>query len=81
MNKRRRQGKKGKAERIILERLTLVNRKLGTKRTNGNALLIFHQALNQLRPVLTLVSRRIGRRFYQIPVPLPTFKQYKLALK
>lgn len=69
-------GKKGISEKIMIKMLTTVNQKVG-----GNALLVFHQALSQIKPVLTVISRRVGRRIYQVPVPLATLKQYKTALK
>jgi len=71
-----RHGKKGIAEKILVKMLTILN-----QQGKGNAFLIFHQALNQIRPVLTVIPRRVGRRIYQVPVPLERKKQYKLALK
>lgn len=76
MNKLMRQGKKGLAEKIVVQMMTLIN-----QRSQGNAILIFHEALDRIKPVLTVVSRRVGRRIYEIPVPIETMKQYKLALK
>jgi small subunit ribosomal protein S7 len=76
MNKTMSRGKKGLAEKTIIQFLTITNQQV-----SGNSLLIFHQALNQLKPVLTVISRRIGRRIYQVPVPLETLKQYKTSLK
>ncbi len=71
-----RHGKKGLSEKILIEMMKLINQKV-----SGNPLLVFHQALNQIKPVLTVLSRRVGRRIYQVPVPLQTIKQYKMALK
>lgn len=71
-----RHGKKGVAEKNMIQMLTLINQTVG-----GNSLLVFHQALNLVKPVLTVISRRVGRRIYQVPVPLPTLKQYKTSLK
>lgn len=50
-------------------------------RTRKNGILLFHAALHQIKPVLIVLPRRLGRRIYQVPVPLETIKQYKLALK
>ena len=75
-NRLMRHGKKGIAEKILVKMLTILN-----QQGKGNAFLIFHQALNQIRPVLTVIPRRVGRRIYQVPVPLERKKQYKLALK
>lgn len=76
INKTMRHGKKGLSEKILMEMMQLINQKV-----SRNPLLVFHQALNQIKPVLTVLSRRVGRRIYQVPVPLQTVKQYKTALK
>ena len=68
-------GKKGKAEKIVMEMLERINQD-----SQGNAVTIFHQALEQLKPILSLVRRQVGGRVYEIPVPVPPIKQYKFAL-
>jgi small subunit ribosomal protein S7 len=68
-------GKKAQAEKVIKALLTEIN-----QICRGNPHVIFHEVLENLRPALTIVVRRVGRRFYQVPVPLKTLRQYTIAL-
>lgn len=71
-----RSGKKGHAEKILLSALTRIN-----QRSHRNALILFHTAIEKLKPVLSIVLRRVGRRIYEVPVPVYDMKQYKIALR
>lgn len=68
-------GKKAQAEKIMLDCLTHLN-----QITRGNVLLIVHEAIELLRPSLAIVVRRVGRRYYQVPVPLKIRRQHTMAL-
>jgi len=68
-------GKKTQAEKIMLDCLTHLN-----QASRGNVLLIVHEAIELLRPSLAIVVRRIGRRYYQVPVPLKIRRQHTMAL-
>lgn len=59
----------------MLDCLTYLN-----QASRGNVLLIIHEAVELLRPSLAIVVRRIGRRYYQVPVPLKTQRQHTMAL-
>lgn len=76
INKTMRGGRKWKSEKILYDFLSWIN-----LRTRKNGILLFHAVLHQIKPVLIVLPRRLGRRIYQVPVPLETMKQYKLALK
>lgn len=76
MNKFIKSGKKSIAEKMLLNLLVRIN-----QTSNGNSVLLFHEALERIKPVLTVVIRRVGRRFYEVPVPLDPVKQYKFALR
>jgi len=68
-------GKKGKAEQIVTRFLIDLN-----QICLGNPHVIFHEVLENLKPALTVVTRRVGRRYYQVPVPVKTLRQYTIAL-
>ena len=75
INKLTTSGKKTQAEKIMLDCLTNLNQV-----SRGNVLLIIHEAIELLRPTLTIVTRRVGRRHYQVPVPLRIRRQHTTAL-
>lgn len=75
INKLTTSGKKTQAEKIMLDCLTHLN-----QASRGNVLLIVHEAIELLRPSLAIVVRRIGRRYYQVPVPLKIRRQHTMAL-
>jgi small subunit ribosomal protein S7 len=68
-------GKKTHAEKIVLDFLTKLN-----QACQGKPNIVFHEVIEALRPSLTIVVRRIGRRYYQVPVPIITLRQYTVAL-
>lgn len=69
-------GKKGVAERIFYGAMDLI-----TSRTKGDSLEMFHKALENVRPVLEVKSRRIGGATYQVPVEVPRHRSYALATR
>lgn len=75
LNKIRSQGKKGRAERVFLRTLFVI-----TQHTLGNTVLVFHEAVENIKPVLRIVLRRVGRRIYEVPVPVFSIKQYKVVI-
>jgi hypothetical protein len=70
-------GRKGPAEKVFLKTLKELNRY--SKR--GSAAALFYTALDRLKPALATVVRRVGRNYYNVPVPLEGPKQYKIAFK
>jgi ribosomal protein S7 len=75
-NKLMRSGKKGQAERLLLTIMTHINRY-----GKGHAGILFCTALEKLKPTLGTVTRRAGRNYYQVPVPLDRMRQYKMAFQ
>jgi ribosomal protein S7 len=71
-----RDGRKGQAERLFLAIMIHINRY-----GKGQAGILFCTALEKLRPTLSTVTRRIGRNYYQVPVPLDPMRQYKMAFQ
>lgn len=69
-------GKKRLAENIVKETFYLIKNK-----TEKSSLLVFEQAVNNVRPVVQLKSRRVGGSTYQIPVDVSLYRSITLALK
>jgi hypothetical protein len=76
-NKLMRDGRKGPAEKIFFRAL----RELNEYSNEKSGVTLFYTALERLKPALTTVTRRVGRNYYQVPVPLRSFTPYKLAFQ
>ena len=70
-------GKKAVAERIIYGALELIEKKQPEK----NALEVFSTAINNVKPMVEVKSRRVGGANYQVPVEVPTRRSYTLAIR
>ncbi|UCD58841.1 MAG: 30S ribosomal protein S7 [Candidatus Hydrogenedentota bacterium] len=69
-------GKKGLAERTVYAAL-----ELAAKRLDADVLDVFHKALNNVKPVLEVKSRRVGGSTYQIPVEVRPERRTSLAMR
>jgi small subunit ribosomal protein S7 len=69
-------GKKGVAERIVYDALSLVE-----ERTGSNPVTVLNNALDNIRPRLEVRSRRVGGATYQVPVEVPPRRANTLALR
>ena len=69
-------GKKSTSERIFYESMRLVEEKTGQPAMN-----VFKQALNNVKPVLEVKSRRVGGATYQVPVEVRPERRNALAMK
>ena len=67
-------GKKSVAERIIYGALDHI-----AKKTGGDPLEVFTQALTNVRPVVEVKSRRVGGANYQVPVEVRSVRRNALA--
>jgi small subunit ribosomal protein S7 len=76
-NKLMRDGRKGPAEKVFFRAL----RELNEYSNEKSGVTLFYTALERLKPALTTVTRRVGRNYYQVPVPLRSFTPYKLAFQ
>lgn len=70
-------GKKSVAERIFYEALERASRKVG----EPDQVAVLHKALDSVKPVLEVKSRRIGGATYQVPVEVPSHRQIALAIR
>ncbi|WP_297326121.1 30S ribosomal protein S7 [Nitrosomonas sp.] len=69
-------GKKSVAERIIYGALEHIE-----KKTGGDPLEVFTQALTNVRPVVEVKSRRVGGANYQVPVEVRSVRRNALAMR
>jgi len=70
------QGKKSLAEHIMYGALEIVR-----ERTGEDPLKVFRQAVDNVKPVLEVRSRRVGGSTYQIPVDVPPDRRVALSMR
>ena len=70
------QGKRGTAERIVYDALEIIEEKTGQ-----SGLEIMHKAIENVKPVLELTSRRVGGATYQVPIEVRSDRRLALALR
>ena len=71
-----RRGKKSLAESIFYDSLDVIN-----KSTKKDSLEVFKQALDNVKPVLEVKSKRIGGATYQVPVEVSSDRRTSLAMR
>ena len=69
-------GKKGVAEKIVYGAFNRVEEKSGKP-----AIDVFHDAMNNIMPVLEVKARRIGGATYQVPIEVRTDRRQALGLR
>ena len=69
-------GKKSTAEKIIYGALQIVQKKTGSEPIN-----VFHEALNNVKPLIEVRSRRVGGATYQVPVEVRSDRSQALAIR
>jgi small subunit ribosomal protein S7 len=70
-------GKKSKAQGVFYAALDEVKKKVADKEPVD----IFTQAVNNVKPMIEVRSRRVGGATYQVPVPVPQKRQIALAYR
>jgi small subunit ribosomal protein S7 len=71
------QGKKSVAQKIVYDALDLVAKRLPAE----DPIKIFQSALNNVKPMVEVRSRRVGGATYQVPVDVGTRRQQSLAIR
>jgi len=71
-----RRGKKSIAEGIVYDAFDIIEKKSGQK-----GLDVFRKALDNVRPVLEVASRRVGGATYQIPIEVRPERRMALAMR
>ena len=69
-------GKKSTAERVCYGAFDLVQEKTG-----GDPLKVFKAAVDNVKPVVEVKSRRVGGASYQVPVEIRPVRRMALALR
>jgi len=69
-------GKKSVAEKIIYDALDLIS-----ERSTEEPLELFNQALENIKPVVEVKSRRVGGATYQVPVEVRASRRTALAMR
>jgi small subunit ribosomal protein S7 len=77
INNLMREGKKSVAERIFYQALDQV----GAKVKDREPVEVFEQALENVKPMVEVKSRRVGGANYQIPVEVATERRQALAIR
>lgn len=70
------QGKKSAAEKIFYGAISIAESKAGE-----DGLKVFKKALNNVKPVVEVKSRRIGGATYQVPVEVRPNRKQSLAIR
>jgi small subunit ribosomal protein S7 len=76
MNVLMKHGKKSAAEKIVYGAFDVLN-----KRNKKDPLEVFQQALDNVRPLVEVKSRRVGGATYQVPVEVRSSRQATLAMR
>jgi small subunit ribosomal protein S7 len=69
-------GKRSTAQRIFYGAMEQIGQK-----TNGEALATFKKAIENVKPVLEVKTRRVGGANYQVPVEVNPFRRQSLAIR
>jgi small subunit ribosomal protein S7 len=69
-------GKKSTAEKIFYDCIDSVGSKM-----NQNGMEVFQKALNNVKPMLEVRSRRVGGANYQVPVEVRATRRNALAIR
>jgi small subunit ribosomal protein S7 len=70
------EGKKSTAQRVFYGAMDQV-----AKKTNDDALKVFKKALENVKPLLEVKTRRVGGANYQVPVEVSPFRRQSLAIR
>jgi len=79
MNVVMKSGKKSAAERIIYGAINRISEKTGKQ--GGDAIALLSQALDNVKPVVEVKSRRVGGATYQVPVEVRATRRQTLAMR
>ena len=69
-------GKKSTSEALFYDAMDLIE-----ERTEQDAMTVFKQALNNVKPTLEVASRRVGGATYQVPIEVRPLRRTALAMR
>jgi len=70
-------GKKSIAQRIFYDAMDIIERQV----SDAQPLEVFEKAVNNVKPMVEVRSRRIGGASYQVPMPVSPKRQQSLAIR
>lgn len=76
VNSLMRQGKKSTAESILYRSLDLI-----AKKTEEEPIKVFEKAIENVKPVIEVKSRRVGGSTYQVPVEVRSGRRLSLSIR
>ncbi len=71
-----RDGKKSTAQSLLYDAFGIIE-----KRAKEDSLKIFEQAVDNVRPIIEVKSRRVGGSTYQVPTEIRPFRRTALAIR
>ena len=78
-------GKKSVAQRVFYDALDIISKELKTKnsklKTVESPLEVFETAVNNVKPLLEVRSKRIGGASYQVPMQVSSKRRQSLAFR
>jgi len=76
INRIMKKGKKSVAASLVYDALDLIS-----ERTGKNPIEVFTQGLENASPVMEVKPRRVGGATYQVPMEVPSYRQFALATR
>jgi small subunit ribosomal protein S7 len=76
VNKLMLDGKRSTSQKVVYGALELISRKTGS-----DPLAVMRKAMDNVRPLLEVRSRRVGGASYQVPVEVPSRRSNTLAIR
>jgi small subunit ribosomal protein S7 len=71
------QGKKSVAQRVVYDAMTLIAGRI----KDAPPLEVFETAVNNVKPLIEVRSKRVGGASYQVPMQVPASRQQALAFR
>jgi small subunit ribosomal protein S7 len=71
-----RRGKKRLAEKVFYDAIAIAGEHGG-----GDGMVVFKKAVDNVKPMLEVKSRRIGGANYQVPIEVPSERRVSLAIR
>ena len=71
------EGKKSTAQRIFYDAMDIINEKV----KDVGALEVFEKAINNVKPLIEVRSKRVGGASYQVPMQVNSKRQQSLAFR
>ena len=70
-------GKKSVAQRAFYDAMDIISKKI----KDANALEVFEKAINNVKPMIEVRSKRVGGSSYQVPMQVSSKRQLSLAFR